>query len=264
MSELLDPQKQKQVLYSPKSIGLATFLGGPLGASYMIKENFDRLEEPDKGNTALIYGLAITVVLMGSVFLMSEKIATSPLMRLLPIAYTGIAYWVVDKYQGDFLKRHKELGLAFFSKWKALGIGIISSAITILTPVAILFFSADNAAYELFQEKMVVFEKNEKEALEVYSHFNRTRFNIVSELDNKSIPKMRENMKLLSEIEAYENLPPDLKERVDLLMTYTSLRIEAFKLIKKVLWESSEYNVNRIDEINKEIDKLMNKLDSTR
>ena len=61
MIEQDNPTKNLK-FYSPKSIGLATFLGGPLAAGYLARENFLALDDPKSGNNALILGVISTIV----------------------------------------------------------------------------------------------------------------------------------------------------------------------------------------------------------
>jgi len=44
-------------LYSQKSIGIATFIGGPIAAGYLVMKNFIELDKPDDGKKAFIIGV---------------------------------------------------------------------------------------------------------------------------------------------------------------------------------------------------------------
>lgn len=44
-------------LYSSNAIGVATFLGGPLAAGYLIGENYKSLNQPKEGQQSLIIGI---------------------------------------------------------------------------------------------------------------------------------------------------------------------------------------------------------------
>jgi len=49
--------------YSQKAIGIATFIGGPLAAGYLIRENYLSLEKPNEAKKSLIIGIISTILL---------------------------------------------------------------------------------------------------------------------------------------------------------------------------------------------------------
>ena len=113
-------------LYKTKSITLATFFGGPLAAGYLIGENFNSLNEPDKGLKVKIIGIIATVLLFITIFSVPEKIMSKIPNSIIPLIYTGLIWGYVEWSQGEYLKHHEENENSFFSGWRASGIGLIS------------------------------------------------------------------------------------------------------------------------------------------
>ena len=113
------PMNQKIMLYSPRQMEVATFLGGPMCAVYMLTVNFKRLEKPVYARNVLFIGL-ITVLLWHLV----------PLTDKLPqVVYRIIPLLIVS---GICLKYHiskqdilEEPLYIFRSNWKVLLVSII-------------------------------------------------------------------------------------------------------------------------------------------
>jgi len=118
--------------YSQKAIVIATFIGTPLAAGYLIRENYLSLNKPDEGKNSFIIGLISTVLLFVVIFMIPESIMDKVPNSILPAIYTGIVYLIVQKLQGTILNQHKENGSEFYSGWKSAGIGFLSSIILII------------------------------------------------------------------------------------------------------------------------------------
>ncbi|MFT7158343.1 MAG: hypothetical protein ACI8Q1_003374 [Parvicella sp.] len=76
--------------YSQTAIGMATFIGGPIAAGYLIRENYLSLDQPDKGKKSLIIGIISTVLLFTGIFIIPESIMDKVPNQILPAVYTGI------------------------------------------------------------------------------------------------------------------------------------------------------------------------------
>lgn len=130
-------------LYSQKAIGLATFIGGPIAAGYLIRENYLSLDKPDEGKNALLISIVATVLLFTGIFMIPESIMDKVPNQIIPMIYTGIIYLIVEKIQGELLNKHKENEYAFYSRWNAAGIGLISLVILLSGIFGYLYFSLD-------------------------------------------------------------------------------------------------------------------------
>ena len=248
-------------LYSSKAIGGATFFGGPLAAGYMIGENFKALNKPIEGRNSLIIGIVSTIVLFTGIFMFPESIIDKVPNQLIPLIYTGIIWGIVEWKQGDILKLHKENGNSFFSGWRAAGIGLISLVIISIGIFGYVFFGMDNEIYEKYDTELSVFSRNEEETLVFYDHLNTESNNsLIKELENKTIPKWKENIEIINKTNRFENLPSELIQQNKLLLKYSELRVKAFELFKKTIDEDTDKYSLELERIQKEIEEVLAKL----
>ena len=248
-------------LYSSKAISGATFLGGPLAAGYLISENYKALDKPDIGRAALIIGIVVTVILFGGIFMLPETIIDKIPRQIIPLIYTGIIWGIVEWKQGDILKAHKENNNSFFSGWRAAGVGIVSLLIIGIGIFGYVFLSTDNELNEKYDAEIAQFSKNENETLIFYDHLNtETRNSLIQELDEKTIPKWKENVEIINKTNSFKDLPSELNEQNQILLRYSELRIKAFELFRKAIKEDTEKYAPQLEKIHKEIDNELGKL----
>lgn len=248
--------------YSQKAIGIATFIGGPLAAGYLIRENYNTLNKPNEGKKSLITGVISTILLFGGIFLIPEAIMDKVPNQLLPLFYTGIIYLIVEKIHGKILNKHKEFSNEFFSSWKAAGIGLISLVIIIIGLFGYIFLSPDGEEYEIYDTQMTEFTKNESETLVFYDKLNtEPSDSLLKELDKTIIPKWKENIEIIKKSNSIENLPSELLEQNITLLQYSELRLQAFELFRQSISEATEKYYPELEKIHTEIDnqlKLLN------
>jgi hypothetical protein len=250
-------------LYSQKSIGIATFIGGPIAAGYLVMKNFIELDKPDDGKKAFIIGVLSTIVLYIGIFMIPEVVLDKIPNAIIPAVYTLIIYLIVEKLQGKELNEHKLFENQFVSVWKAVKIGVISLFITIAGVFAYVYYGPESAIYDEYDAKLVEFYENEKESLIFYQDVNyESPDNLIHKLDNEIIPKWERNIEIIKESNRTQDLPQDLIERNVLLMDYALLRIEAFKLFRKVILEDTDEYIPELERIHKDIDKKLKEIES--
>ncbi len=248
-------------LYSSKAISGATFLGGPLAAGYLIGENFKAIDKPTEGRYSLIIGIISTIILFGGIFMIPENIIDKIPQQLIPIIYTGIIWGIVEWKQGDILKSHKEHNNSFFSGWRAAGIGFISLLILGFGIFSYAFLSTDNELYEKYDAKLAQFSKNENETLIFYDNLNTgTNYSLLKELDEKTIPKWKENIKIINKTNQFEGLPSELIKQNEILLKYSKLRVQAFELFRKAIKEDTDRYAQQLEQIHMQIDNELKKL----
>ena len=127
MEENLLPSQPAFKLYKDRAIYVGTLLGGPLVAGYLASENFKQLGQTDKVKTTWIIAIIATIVIFGGAFLIPnmDKIPN----YIIPLIYTGIAQFIVHKFQGAAIKNHIETGGQTYSTWRAVGIGLVGLVI---------------------------------------------------------------------------------------------------------------------------------------
>lgn len=249
------------LLYSQKSIGIATFIGGPMAAGYLIRENYRSLDEPDKGRSALILGFVATAVIFFVIFSLPESIIDKVPNQILPAVYTLIIYLIVEKIHGDILNRHKEFKNKFYSAWKAAGIGILSLAIILISAFGFALFSPETEKYDQYDAQMEEFFQNETETLVFYDNLGSKQNNtLLRELDREVIPKWEENIRIIQRTNEMDGLPYDLVEQNVLLLEYAELRLKAFKLFKKAIEEDTNLYDRELENTHTLINKVLEEM----
>ncbi len=253
-------------LFSQKAITIATYFGGPLAAGYLVKKNYEALEQPDNARKSLIIGIISTILIFGGIFSTPEEIIDKIPNALIPLIYTGIIYLLVEKYQGENLKKHKETGGEFYSGWKAAGIGAIAMLILFAGIALTAFFvgdlssnqtNFDVATYDKGVEKFV---ENENKSLAVFNDIETQNPDYLIKEFSKGIIMWKENKEILAELNSIENLPKELLDQNSLLQKYCDLRIEHSEIIIKAISEDTDKYVSEIERIGLEINKILEEL----
>ena len=159
-------------IYKDRTIWAGTFLGGPLAAGYLIAENFKILNESEKVKNTWFISILCTIIIFGGVLLIPniDKIPR----QLIPLIYTAIAYYIVKYYQGAKIEEFLKTGGKAYSWWRALGIGLIGTVVTIVPIIGIIYvtdptISATTKSYGKLKHEILFNKSNvsEKEADEI-------------------------------------------------------------------------------------------------
>ena len=146
MPDEMIPLSFEKPIYKNLHIHLATLIGGPLGTTWLLAENFKKLGHPEKVRKTWIWGILALIFLLVLSFLIPDdwKIPNF----VFPVICLGIASQVTKTTQGPAIQQHLSEGGAIYSLWRAFGIGLICLLITLVVVVAILFFTG----HPLFDE----------------------------------------------------------------------------------------------------------------
>jgi len=128
-------------IYKNLHIQLATLIGGPLGTTWLLAENFKKLGHPEKVRKTWIWGILALIFLLVLSFLIPDdwKIPNF----VFPVICLGIASQVTKTTQGPEIQQRLSEGGAVYSVWRALGIGLVCLILTIAIITGILF-ATDN------------------------------------------------------------------------------------------------------------------------
>jgi hypothetical protein len=121
-------------------IELAAFLGGPVGAFYLISKNFNTLGNKSQAKKNLFYGLIFfAFVIIAPAFLPSDNILNkiSPLMFV--IMYVSIISIYARRIQGNVIKEGLLAGIKKYSILKVIGVSILSFVFSAVF-ICIIFF----------------------------------------------------------------------------------------------------------------------------
>jgi hypothetical protein len=122
------PQGQK-VLYTERAIAGATFLGGPLAATYLIAHNFNTMGNGDAFKRTWLIGILVTAIAVPVMMTLPELAQNSSTGLLVEMLWAIPAYLVVHKFQQHDIASHLAAGGFKGSGWKAAGVGLLSLAV---------------------------------------------------------------------------------------------------------------------------------------
>lgn len=249
--------EENKKLYSQRAIGIATYIGGPLAAGILVRQNFINLNKERQGLNSLLFGIVSTFILFAGIFSIPDEIIDKIPNSLIPLIYTGAIYLIVESIQGKDLKEFKENNGTFYSEWNAAGIGLLSGILIAAGIFGFIFLQEEDWDIDSYNSKIELYSANEEQAMKLFEMLDSApKSQITQFIEDTGIPKWEENLTVLSSIDQIENVPEEYRKQVNLLKEYTILRIEAYGLIyKAVQAESLEYDEeiikrhNRIDEI---------------
>ncbi|MBD1366062.1 hypothetical protein IDJ77_19785 [Mucilaginibacter sp. ZT4R22] len=134
-------------IYTVKQIQVATFLGGPLVAGYLIANNFRAFNEYDKAKKAWLIAIAATVAVFALIFVIPESVKIPNIA--FPLIYSWATYILVTKYQAQQMKEHIRAGGQSYNWGRAIVVALIGVAVTVVLLVIgvfgfQLFFPSEN------------------------------------------------------------------------------------------------------------------------
>ena len=249
-------------LYTQRVISIATFFGGPIAAVIMIRANYKNLGKQLEGRYTLIIGIISTAIFLGLAILMPETKLVDSLWKIVPILYVGAIYLIVDKFQGQELKTHKESNGKFHSNWRAAGIGLIS----LLVVFIVAFLAGDLMKSEpdydaaSYDSGLSVFVENEENSLEVFNLIETSSRRALVEKFTEGGILWQENKQIIHDLNKIENLPSELILRNEKLLKYCELRIEYFEYFAKANTEGTDNYDLLIDDVGEKIDNLIEEI----
>lgn len=122
-------------IYSERAISVATFMGGPLVAGYLMAENFKVFGDAQKVKKAWIISILSTIFAFALIFLIPENINIPNV--IFPLIYMSITSYLVKIHQEQKIKEHLHQGGEKYNWWRTIAISIIGCIITVGPVVAI-------------------------------------------------------------------------------------------------------------------------------
>ncbi len=131
--------ESEQKIYKSKAIQIATFLGGPLVAGYLIAENYKVFNEVDKAKRSWIYAIIATVIIFGGAFLIPDSVSIPKIV--IPLIYSWITYYLVQRYQGEQIDAHITGGGNVHNWWRIIGISLVGLVVTLILLFILVYFT---------------------------------------------------------------------------------------------------------------------------
>lgn len=258
--------EEPKTLYAQRAITIATYFGGPLAAGYLVKKNYETLEQPDHARKSMIIGIVSSILLIAGLFSIPEQILDKIPNALIPFIYTGMIYLLVERVQGESLKHHKDSGGAFYSGWKAAGVGAIAMVILFAGIALTAFVAGDFSNIQpdfdtvTYDKEVAKFVDNEQKALVVFNVIETQTPDYLTKEFNKALVMWKENKEIVKGLNAIEHLPKELMDHHTLLLKYCDLRIQHCAIILKTIAEDTDQYVPEIEKIGSEINKVLEDL----
>ena len=125
-----------ELLFSPNQIGLAAFLGTPIGAAWLAARNFRAIGQDEEVGRTWGAGIFLTLVIGGISFVLPDRVPHS----VLPLAYTLVLRAIAElKFRG-VVDAHLSAGGTLVSWWRVVGIGILCGLIFGMLMAAVTIF----------------------------------------------------------------------------------------------------------------------------
>jgi hypothetical protein len=134
------PSIPKEKYYNLKPIMVATVLGGPIAAGYMMYRNYTITGEEEGAKSIIIWAIIYTYLLFGVMMLLPEPVVELIPRIVIPWINGGIAFLVARKYQSDILLDHELQNGAFYSIWRSVWLGIVCALVTVIMIIPLVFF----------------------------------------------------------------------------------------------------------------------------
>jgi hypothetical protein len=266
LNNFTDNQSLIRKFYSLRAITIATYLGGPVAAGYLARQNFIRLGKENYGGYSLIIGILSTLFIIIGLFSIPEPIMNKIPNAVIPLFYTAIIYLLIEKLQGRELKEHKDSNGAFYSGWKAAGIGAVCLVFLLVFIAMAAFFAGDlsktKADFDAsaYDKEMAKFIENEKEALKVFNVIETSKPDYLIKEFGRDIVLWQENKEIVCRLNTIENLPQKLLDQNIKLIKYCDLRIQHHKILIKAISEQTDKYVSEIAKVGSAINQILKEL----
>lgn len=247
-------------LYSKQAVLLATFLGGPLGGTILMRRNSLNLGRNREGNITLLVGI-LAMILFGAIGLLEIGEVFNRSMRLvLPALSVGICSIYVEKLYGEALVKHKLEGQPFYSMWRATAIGGVILAVVLSMVIYGSYLERNSFDLEAYQKLETEFLQNQG-IVEQLNDFDHSQGSLDLFIDQTALPKLNRNIELCQKMLAIEPQPKEFRTHVELLEQFTRLQIENCRLIYKAL-TTGESVQRELADVQERIDKVLAKINA--
>lgn len=112
----------KKSLYRLTGVGIAAFIGGPLGGTWVITQNLKRIGQSRGQRGAWLIGISLSLLLL----FLSGQLADNTFALPLNIATALVMHYCGKEYFGAALDNHATAGGSLHSNWRAAGVGLLA------------------------------------------------------------------------------------------------------------------------------------------
>ncbi len=132
-AELVTEPDTIGALFSYRQVGIATFLGGPFVAVWMLRSNYLGLRRDTLAHATLWSGLILSCLWLLLVLILPNSINGLPIS----IAQGGLAGWLAYEFHQKDPRRPSGADLMFKSNWLVLAVILAGAAASIAVLIGI-------------------------------------------------------------------------------------------------------------------------------
>ncbi|GEM_PF-1358320 len=148
-------ENNSRKIFTNKAILVATFLGGPITAGFLISKNYKTFGNDNAARNSIFIGILSSILMFAGIFMIPENIIDKIPRQLIPLIYTAIIAGLVEKLQGQKIKNFLANDGQKASNWQAAGYGLIGLLI-IAAFLVVMTFAIPTEGYE----KKISVDKN--------------------------------------------------------------------------------------------------------
>ena len=123
----------KNKVFKESQLWVVSYLGGPLGASYLLSHNFKIFGEHKKAKIIWTGSIIFTIFLSIFLILIPEAVIEKIPKVLIPVIYSGAYYGIMHYYQSEKINDYINAGGIFEGWGKSISISIIGCIIFFLS-----------------------------------------------------------------------------------------------------------------------------------
>lgn len=124
-------------VYTPKMIRVATFLGGPLIAGYLIAENYNIFDDSRKEKMTWVYTVGFLMVLVAVIIFI--PFGNNSPKYIIPLLYSWACYSLVQYLQGRSIDGHIKAGGVAHGWGRVILISLIGAVVTAAILIGVLY-----------------------------------------------------------------------------------------------------------------------------
>ena len=126
-------------MFSPAQIAVASLIGSPLPAFYLLSQNYRVAQQPKNARFMLIVGAIVTALLITVGFFLPNNAPHSPLAIIAAVCVHQIAKMA----QGALLTNHVAGGGRMSSWWVVVGLGCLGMLLVLAVVLGLVFVLPD-------------------------------------------------------------------------------------------------------------------------
>lgn len=118
-------KEKSNKVFTNALITIATFLGGPFAAGFLIAHNYKVFGNTSAARKTIFLGVVFTLLLFAILFSLPQESINKVPSALIPVIYTAIITFLVKRLQDDKIKEHLQNQGPKASGWSAAAYGIM-------------------------------------------------------------------------------------------------------------------------------------------